>query len=220
MNITLVKQAIVTYVYDILHSKYPTYFKEYTFENDDGTEITYQNVYWSETMDQRPVDATECVLDIMKSESLVYGIDGKFYYNEDDEKYYIEEYEPKLLTINFLVTSMKNDDLSLTDLQAQNLVIEACSYIENRLKSGSALEYFQYENEIFTPIQVVTTLIDTTDILDVSFFEETQNRHTCQFRCKFAYAETGSREAKVATNAFTTLTDLTDDISVEFEIDE
>ena len=220
MNESLVKKAIVTYIYSLLNTKYPEYFKRYEAINAEGTTVSYPNVYWANTLMNRPSDATECVLTPTKCQSLVYGIDGKFYKGTDD-KYYIEEIEPKILTVNIQVTSMKSKDLGIkTDLQAQNLVEESCSYIENQLKSGSALNYFQYDNEIFTPIEVITSLGDTTDIEDVSIFEDTQARHTCQFSCKFRFSENGSREADVAANESVTLTKLTENLEIEFNVSE
>ena len=91
-------------------------------------------------------------------------------------------------------------------------------YIRNRLKSGSALEYFEWDNDIFTPIEVITTDGDLTNIEDVSEFEETKNRFTSQFSCKFKYSEIGSRETKVATGAHVDLEELTDNTNDDFDI--
>jgi len=219
MNINLVKKAISSYVYDLLVTKYPQYFGLQTFINEEGTTINYPNVYWAGTVVYRPIDATECFLDITKAESLVFGIDGKFYKGTDD-KYYIEEEEPILITVNIAVTSMKNTKLNLNDFKAQNLVSEVSAYIRNRLKSGSALEYFGYDNTIYTPIQVLSSVGDMTEVEDVSYFEETQNRFTGQFSCKFRYSEKGSREAKVATNVNVNLTELTSNTVIDFNVDE
>lgn len=221
MNITLVKKAIRDYIYTVLNTQYPTYFKESDYTQPNTPTKTAKNVYWSSTMTYRPLDATECILDITSNKSLVWGIDGHMYKvpatGSADEKYYYEEKEPKILTVNILVTSMKNEKLGLTDLTAQNLALDACTYIANRLKSGSALNYFYYDNTIFTPIEVLTGSEDLTDVDDVSYFEDTQNRHSCQFSCKFRYDETGSREVLLAQGAQIRLDELGESIDIDFD---
>ena len=153
MNKNLVKKAIVTYIYNILNAQYPTYFCPSDYIDDNGTQYKSKNVYWTDTMKTRPVEATECCIDIAGSESInAMGVDSKFYYSEEDEKFFTETKEDIILTVNMAVTSMKNKELGLSSLQAQNLAEEACMYIRNNLKSGSALEYFGYDNDIYTPI--------------------------------------------------------------------
>ena len=207
-NIVLVKEVIADYVYNILTAKYPAYFGIQEFTIPEGTEVEYPNIYWSNTVTYRPINATECVLIDLTDEGMGFGIDGEITSetttnsnNEQVTKYYQQEEEHRILNVIFQVTSMKNDKLGLTDLSAQNLALGACAYIKSRLKSGSASQYFGWDNETFTPITVLTSKEDLTDIIDTSLFEVTKNRHTRQFSCKFRYKETGSRETKVATNA-------------------
>ena len=133
MNITLVRQAIITYVHEILSTN-PDYAIPFASTND---------VYWADTKILRPVDATECCLSVVRDESLVWGIDGeivKIPYTDPTthvvtDKYYTKQLDPHILTINISVSSMRNDANKISDLQAQNLAIGACSYIKNNLKS-------------------------------------------------------------------------------------
>jgi len=218
MNINLVKKAIATYTYNILNTKYPTIFKGYTTTNASGTSINYRNVYWSETLEYRPIDATECCLDVTKIESInTKGIDSDFYYDEELEKYQTKTKEDIIVTVNFNVTSMKNKGLNLTDLQAQNLVNDTCMYIRNQLKSGSAFNYFQYDNDIFTPIEVLIQQGDLSDIEDVSYFEDTKYRFTSQFSCKFRYSEVGSYDTLLAQGAHIEIGE--DELAENVEID-
>ena len=218
MNINLVKKAIATYTYNILNTKYPLYFKPYSITNATGTTINYKNVYWSETLEYRPIDATECCLDILKIESINdKGIDSNFYYDEVLEEYQTKTKEDIIVTINFNITSMKNKGLGLTDLQAQNLVNDACMYIRNQLKSGSAFNYFQYDNEIFTPIEILIQKGDLSDIEDVSRFEDTKYRHTSQFSCRFRYTEIGSYDTLLAQGAHIEIGE--DELAQDVEID-
>ena len=84
----------------------------------------------------------------------------------------------------------KDGSITLSDVQAQNLVLDACSYLRRMLKSQYAGNYFLYDNELFTPIFVLAQQKDVSDIEDTSSFEETRNRHTCQFSCKFSFTIT------------------------------
>ena len=95
---------------------------------------------------------------------------------------------------------MKNDKLGLTALQAQNLTYNACSYLKMLLKSGSASDYFRYENEILTPISVCSQNRNVSEITDISIFEDTRNRQTNQFSCKFAFDQTDRLEVDMAQN--------------------
>lgn len=218
MNINLVKKAIVSYIYDILNTKNSAIFKEYTTTNPTGTTIKYKNVYWSETLEYRPIDATECCLDVLKIESInTKGIDSDFYYDDTLDKFQTKTKEDIIVTVNFNVTSMKNKGLSLTDLQAQNLVNDTCMYIRNQLKSGSAFNYFQYDNEIFTPIETLIQQGDLSDIEDVSRFEDTKYRHTSQFSCKFRYTEVGSYDTSLAQGAHIEIGE--DELAQNVEID-
>jgi len=204
-----VKQAILTWTYNTLNSKFGTYFK--ITENKP-------NVYWSETMQFRPVDATECFLDLLSDDSESFGVDGAFYYNETDHKYYNTIEETHVITINFAVSSMKSESLGLSALQAQNLAYEACSYIRRMLKSSSSSDYFSFDNEIITPILVLSQNKNISSIEDTSDFEETRGRHTCQFSCKFRYDVIDTVEAQVAVDAQVTLE--AQNIEYEFNIDE
>lgn len=218
MNIKLVKKAIVTYAYNVLNAKYPTIFKAYSNINPTGTVINYKNVYWSETLEYRPIDATECCLDVLKIESLnSKGVDSDYFYDVEDNKFKTKTREDIIVTINFNITSMKNKSLNLTDLQAQNLVSDASMYIRNHLKSGSAFNYFKYENEIFTPIETLIQSGDLSDIEDVSRFEDTKYRHTSQFSCKFRYIENGSYDTLQAQGAHIEIGN--DELAENVEID-
>ena len=221
MNIIAVKKAIRDYIYTILNTQYPTYFKEQDYTQPNTPTKTAKNVYWASTMTYRPLDATECILDVISNNSFTWGIEGEIFKVEGtgtlDDKYYYEEKERRILTVNILVTSMKNEKLGLTDLTAQNLALDACTHISNRLKSGSALNYFYYDNTIFTPIEVLTGSEDLTDVDDVSYFEDTQNRHTCQFSCKFRYNETGSREVQLAQGAHVRFDELGEVLDILFD---
>src|SRR5574344_408804 len=198
-----VKQAILTWTYSQLNSRYPDYFKisKYT-STVTQKEKSAPNVYWINTISDRPELATECYLDVSLDQSVNKGTDGEFYYNSTDQKYYNKVEETHILTVYFIISSMKregsNGSVILSDVQAQNLVLDACSYLRRMLKSQYAGDYFLYNNELFTPIFVLAQQKDVTDIEDTSEFEETRNRHTCQFSCKFSFTITDSIEAQLS----------------------
>jgi hypothetical protein len=194
MSLTLAKKAIITYVFDLLNGKYPTYFP------------TKREVYWADTVKIRPLDATECYLQVLEQESMCWGIDGEIIYNETEDKYEKRQLERNIITVNIAVTSMKKNG-GLSGLQAQNLANEACNFIRRQIKSGEASNYFLYDNTIFTPIYTISNELSSVD--DVSVFEETRNRHTFQFQAKFRYDIDELIDATIAQEA-----------SVEMEVGE
>ena len=198
-----IKQAILTWTYNQLNTRYPNYFKISTYTSTlSGNKKTAPNVYWINTISDRPELATECYLDISNDQSVNKGTDGEFYYNSTTQKYYNKVEETHILTVYFIISSMRQEDddgsIILSDVQAQNLVLDACSYLRRMLKSQYAGDYFLYDNELFTPIFVLSQQKDVSDIEDTSEFEETRNRHTCQFSCKFSFTITDSVEAQLA----------------------
>ena len=209
-----VKEAILTWTYNQLNSRYPNNFKisEYTSTLTNKTKKA-PNVYWINTITDRPELATECYLDISNDYSVNKGTDGEFYYNPTTQKYYNKIEETHILTVYFIISSMRQEDsngsILLSDVQAQNLVLDACSYLRRFLKSQYAGNYFLYDNELFTPIFVLSQQKDVTDIEDTSEFEETRNRHTCQFSCKFSFTITDSVEAQLAEDAHVIVDDVT-----------
>src|SRR5574344_253117 len=198
-----VKKEILTWRYKQLNSRYPDYFKISKYTSIiTQKEKNAPNVYWINTITDRPELATECYLDIGSDQSVNKGTDGEFYYNPTTQKYYNKVEETHILTVYFIISSMKREDskgsIILSDVQAQNLVLDACSYLRRMIKSQYAGNYFLYENELFTPIFVLAQQKDISDIEDTSSFEETRNRHTCQFSCKFSFTITDSIEAQLS----------------------
>lgn len=197
----LFKKAVLTWVYNTLNNKFPEYFNSDPYINLDGVTVkNCPNVYWADTVRDRPIDATECYLEIISDESHTFGSDNKIF--ERDNKFYRELIEPHEVTVNFAISSMKNKSLNLTALEAQNLSYNACSYLKMLLKSGSASDYFCYENEILTPILVCSQNRNVSDITNISIFEDTRNKHTHQFSCKFRFDQVDEVEIDMAQNIF------------------
>lgn len=212
-ELSLFKQVVLTWTYNLLNGEFPEYFNANPYTNKEGTTIkNAPNVYWSDTMRDRPLDATECCLDIISDEAVSSGTDGEFY-QEADGKYYYKLEEPHEIIVNFSITSMKKKNL--TALQAQNLTYNACSYLRMLLKSGSASDYFCYENGILTPILVCSQNKNISEITDTSIFEDTRNRHTNQFSCKFAYNQVSKRPVDLAQNIYNVV-DYGKDVNYEF----
>lgn len=202
-EMSLFKKAVLTWTYQTLNNKFSEYFNNKPYKNLDGQTVKNSpNVYWADSVSDRPINATSCYLDIVSDKSDSFGTDGKFYYDETDKKYYRELVEPHDVTVNFVITSMKNDKLGLTALEAQNLTYNACSYLRMLLKSGSASDYFRWENDIFTPILVCSQSKNVSEILDTSIFEDTRNRHTNQFSCMFTFDQVDRYETDVAHNIY------------------
>lgn len=200
-ELNLFKKAVLTWVYKTLNARYPQYFNTNPYTNLDGKTVkNAPNVYWSDTMRDRPIDATECYLDIISDESHSFGTDSDYY--EKEGKFYRKLREPHEITVNFSISSMKNKLLNLTALQAQNLSYNACAYLRMLLKSGSASDYFRYENNILTPILVCSQNRNVSDITDISIFEDTRNRHTNQFSCKFTFDQIDEYEIDMAQNIY------------------
>lgn len=190
-----VKQAILTWTYNTLNSEYPLFFNKNDYTNTQGVLVKNSpNVYWQNTVANRPLDATQCVLTVVRDRSYTFGSDGKFYQDETDNKYYYEVSEPHDLTVRFAISSMKNETLNITALQAQNLAYNSCSYLRMLLKSGSASDYFTYDNEIKTPILVGSQSKNISEILNISDFEDTKDKFTYQFSCIFRYDFNSKRE--------------------------
>lgn len=199
----LFKKAVLTWTYDTLNKEFPKYFNKNPYVNLDGQTVrNAPNVYWSDSVRDRPLDATECYLDIVSDRSESFGTDGVFYQDPEDNKYYYKLTEPHNVTVNFAISSMKNKQLGLTALQAQNLSYNACSYLRMILKSGSASDYFRYENDILTPILVCSQSRNISEISDISIFEDTRNRHTNQFSCLFTFDQVSRREVDLAQNIY------------------
>ena len=202
-EMSLFKTAVLKWAYDTLHAGFPQYFNTSSYTNLDGTTVKNSpNVYWSDTVRDRPLDATLCYLDVINDEAINSGTDGDFYQDTQTGKWYYKLRELHEITVNFVVTSMKNKDLNLTALQAQNLSYNACAYLRMLLKSGSASDYFCYENEYLKNILVCSQNKNVSEITDTSIFEDTKSRHTCQFSCKFSYMQISRREVDLAQNIY------------------
>src|SRR5574344_444127 len=84
-----VKQAILTWTYNQLNSRYPDYFKISKYTSIiTQKEKNAPNVYWINTITDRPELATECYLKISSKKSIKKRTDGEFYYNKKKKKYY------------------------------------------------------------------------------------------------------------------------------------
>lgn len=206
MSITLVKKAIRKYCQNLLTAKYPTYF-------------TSNNVIWANTWDDKDptslsVDRTECFLSVFSDEAYGFGVDREFYESlQTDDKYYTKQVEIREITVNIGVSSMLKEGV-LTGLEAQNLANEAVAYIRRNLKTLASSNYFLYNNTYFTPIHVISNEI--SGIQDASEFEETRNRFTYQFTCKFRFDEVGEVETNLANGGNVEL--IGTDIDIDFDI--
>lgn len=213
---SLFKAALLNWTYEKLNSKFPEYFNRESYINLDGITVNNSpNVYWADSVRDRPIDATECYLDIINDESVSFGSDDKFYQDPEDNKWYYKLIETHEVTVNFAISSMKNKKLGLSSLQAQNLTYNALSYLRLHLKSGSASDYFCYENEYMTPILVCSQHRNMSEITDISVFEDTRNRHTNQFTCKFSYNTVSRREADLAQNIYNSV-EYAEGVTAEF----
>ena len=217
----LFKQAVLEWTYNTLHSKFPSYFNTNDYYNtSDVKVINSPNVYWSDTVKDRPLDCTECILDIVSDDTQsTFGVDGEFYKDTTDNKYYTKMEEPHIVTVRFSVTSMKNEELNLTALQAQNLTYSACCYLRTILKSGSASDYFCYDNDIYTPILICSRFGNISDVNDTSDFEDTKNKHTNNFTCMFRFDVKTRRETDMAQKIGFSLEDDETGIAQDFEIE-
>lgn len=216
------KTAVLNWVYNTLNGEFPDYFNKESYTNLDGLLVKDSpNVYWGDTVRDRPLDATECWLDVINDEAVNWGSDGEYYQDTESGKWYYKLSDLHEITVNFAVTSMKNKKINLTALQAQNLAYNACSYLRMLLKSGSASDYFCYENEYLTPILVCSQNKNVSEITDTSIFEDTKSRHTCQFSCKFRYDQVSRREVDLAQGAHVDVMqsdgEIADSIDIELE---
>lgn len=221
LDLAKVRLVILTWTYNTLNSQYPNYFNKNPYKNIAGATVTNSpNVYWADTVSDRPIDATECYLDIISDDSSSFGTDGE-YYQDTDNKYYYKITEQHEVTVSFTVSSMKNKLLELSALQAQNLTYNACSYLKMMLKTGSASDYFRYENEIIDePILVCTQPANMSEITDTSIFEDTRNRHTNTFSCKFRFDVVTKREVNKAQSIYgTVVPNETPDLAQDFEVE-
>lgn len=215
-ELSLFKKAVLTWTYNQLNSKFPDYFNSKPYINLDAQTVKNSpNVYWADTVRDRPLDATECYLDIISDTSDSFGTDGVFYQDPTDNKYYYKLTEPHNVTVNFAISSMKNKQLGLSALQAQNLSHDAITYLRMQLKSGSASDYFRYENDIFSPILVCSQKRNMSEISNISIFEDTRNRHTNQFSCLFTFDQIDKREVDLAQNIFNTV-EYAQDTKIDF----
>ncbi len=212
------KTAILNWTYNTLNEEFPEYFNKNNYKNLDGQIIENSpNVYWSDTTRDRPLDATEACVSIINDEAVNWGTDGEFFIENGQGYYRLKEIHEVM--VNFSITSMKNKKLKLTALQAQNLVYNACSYLRMQLKSGSASDYFRYENEFLVPILVCSQNKNVSEITNTSIFEDTKNRHTCQFSCKFRYDQISKRKVDVARKmcADVDLVEFTEHIDIQVD---
>lgn len=77
-----VKKTILTWTYNMLNGRFPNDFKMISYTDTiAGKTITktIPNVYWINTLPDRPELATECYLDITLDHIPQNGTDGKFY---------------------------------------------------------------------------------------------------------------------------------------------
>ena len=149
-EISLFKTAVLKWAYNTLHAEFPEYFNLSSYVNLDGETIKNSpNVFWSDTVKDRPLDATYCYLDVVSDEAVNWGVDDEFY-QDTDGKYYYKMQEFHEITVSFTVSSMKNKNLNLTALQAQNLSHNACSYLRMLLKSTSTSATLLVRNAIAT----------------------------------------------------------------------
>jgi len=200
----LFKKAVITYVYDVLHAKYPEYFKIYEYEVDK-VKKTAPNVYWANTQSFRPYDALTCILTIKDDYSPSLGTSGS--YTVEGNKIYRNINEIHVVDIRFKISAMPNKRLGLNDLQAQNLVDNASDYLRTNLKSDSCSDWFTFGNNIATPISVVTDAQNMRQIMDVSVFENTYNCHSTQFNCVFQYMYVDREEIPMARGVHLNLND-------------
>ena len=200
----LFKKAVITYVYDVLHSKYPEYFKIYEYDVDK-VKKTAPNVYWANTQSFRPYDALTCILTIKDDYSPSLGTSGS--YTVEGNKLYRNINEIHVVDIRFKISAMPNKRLGLNDLQAQNLVDNASDYLRTKLKSDSCSDWFTFGNNIATPISVVTDAQNMRQIMDVSVFENTYNCHSTQFNCVFQYMYVDKEEIPMAHGVHLNLND-------------
>ena len=217
------KTAVLKWAYDTLNAEFPEYFNLSSYINLDGEVVKDSpNVFWSDTVKDRPLDATYCYLDVISDEAINWGVDDEFYQDTENGKYYYKMQEFHEITVSFTVSSMKNKKLNLTALQAQNLSYNACSYLRMLLKSGSASDYFCYENDYLTPILVCSQNKNLSEITDTSIFEDTKSRHTNRFSCVFRYDQISKREQDVAHGIYAEVQYEDEDgiaQSVDFDID-
>lgn len=226
LDLAKVKKVILTWTYTTLNEQFPDYFNDNDYTNISGAKvINSPNVYWSNTITDRPLDATLCYLTISSDESYTLGTDGTFYFNDNTQKFYYKITEPHEIMVRFSVVSMKNKSLNLSALQAQNLAYNACSYLKMMLKTGSASDYFTYDNDIVDePILVCTQPNNMTGITEISEFEDTKDKFTYQFSCKFKFDLVTEIEKDKALKVHGTITpdsdpSLAQDFDIELQSD-
>ena len=208
MSLIKAKKVIRKYACDLLKAYNSSVF----------TDI---NTAWINTDENRNGDPerTECWLALTADDSYGFSIDREFYLDEEDisttDVYKTKQVEIHTITVMFGVTSMSKKGV-LTPLEAQNLAYTACSHIRKNLKTLAGSSYFLYDNEVFTPIHILSDEI--SDVTDMSEFEETKYRYTFQFSCKFRFDEVGSVITSKAEDANVELTG--EDIDITFDIEE
>ena len=208
MSLIKVKKVIRKYTCDLLKAYNSSVF----------TDI---NTAWINTDENRNGDPerTECWLALTADDSYGFSIDREFYLDEEDvstaDVYKTKQAEIHTITVIFGVTSMSKKGV-LTPLEAQNLAYTASSHIRKNLKTLAGSSYFLYDNEVFTPIHILSD--EMSNVTDMSEFEETKYRYTFQFSCKFRFDEVGSVITSKAENANVELTG--ENIDIEFDIEE
>lgn len=208
MSLIKAKKVIRKYTCDLLKAH-------------DSEFFTNENTAWINTDENRNgnPERTECFLALTADDSYGFSIDREFYLDEEDvsteDVYKTKQVEIHTITVMFGVTSMSKKGV-LTPLEAQNLAYTACSHIRKNFKTLASSSYFLYENDVFTPIHILSN--DMSDVTDMSEFEETKYRYTFQFSCKFRFDEVGSVVTSKAENANVELNG--SNIDIDFDIDE
>lgn len=168
-NIELVNGAILSYVLDRLSNKYPEYF-------------SIDKVFWSDTISERP-EMPYCYLYEIGDDSLgdTTEVDDK----RDSQGKYLStiEIDRSVITLSINVCTMK--DVNLSGLQAKNLAKAITRYLRRLFKSPQSLDYFQYENEYYTPIAITYT----SDLRYIPDFEDTTTKFKFSFDVSFAFHE-------------------------------
>ena len=89
LDISKVKKVILTWTYKTLNSEFPQYFNTDNYINTSGILVKNSpNVYWADTIRDRPLDATECYLVVNSDTSASFGVDGECFFDEVKQKYY------------------------------------------------------------------------------------------------------------------------------------
>ena len=225
-----VKYTIFTYIFGLLKSKWPQYFNHFKDETENKIN-TYYTVYWADTRPDRPNDAVECLMRITgDAVANTRGSDGPFHEvittsttGSTSTTYVTDIIDTHIITVKFAINAMRKENkqtgqTELSDLEADNLALSAASYLRLMLKSTQSSNYFLYDNEIFTPIFVLSTGSDLSDIDEAFEFEDTRGSHTYQFTCNFSFDVTEAIDSELAKQAHVYVNDDTGSEAQEFTI--